>query len=79
LFEFNALYNYVEDFDAGLDKNENLQHTIIKSRDIIELHIDHKMMGLGSVDSWGALPHDAYMIYPSDGYHYSFRMIPFSD
>jgi len=80
MFEFNALHNSVEDFDAGMIKDDNLKHTKdIVAKDLVELHIDYKMMGLGSDDSWGALPHEEYMIYPSPkGYKYSFRIIPFS-
>ncbi len=78
LFEFNALHNIVNDFDAGIDKNKNLRHTIdIVKKDFIQLHIDYKMMGLGSDDSWGAMPHNEYLIFPSKkSYEYSFRIIP---
>ncbi|MBK8947165.1 MAG: DUF4981 domain-containing protein [Ignavibacteriae bacterium] len=81
LFEFNALHNYISDFDAGLDKDKDLRHTkdIVKN-DLIQLHIDHKMMGLGSDDSWGAMPHNEYLIFPSKkGYEYSFKMVPFEE
>ncbi|MBK7103727.1 MAG: DUF4981 domain-containing protein [Ignavibacteriae bacterium] len=80
LFEFNALHNYISDFDAGLDKDKDLRHTkdIVKN-DLIQLHIDHKMMGLGSDDSWGAMPHNEYLIFPSKkGYEYSFKITPIS-
>ncbi|MBI1932756.1 MAG: DUF4981 domain-containing protein [Ignavibacteriales bacterium] len=80
-FEFNVLNNYVSDFDAGLDKNTDLKHTIdIFKKDLIQLHIDYKMIGLGSDDSWGAKPHEEYLIHPSKrGYEYSFTVVPLTN
>lgn len=77
-FEFNALHNLIDDFDGGKDKNKNPKHTNdIVVHDLIQLHIDHKMMGVGSDNSWGAMPHDKYLISPSSkGYKYSFKIIP---
>lgn len=81
LFEFNALHNVIDEFDAGTDKDKNLKHTRdIVLQDLIQLHIDHKMMGVGSDDSWGAMPHDKYLIFPSsEGYQYSFKIIPVNE
>jgi beta-galactosidase len=80
LIEFTALNNPIEDFDAGPDKNVNLKHTIdITPKELVELHIDYRMTGLGGDDSWGATPHKEYTIFPSpEGYEYSFTMIPFA-
>ena len=79
LFEFTALNNPIEDFDAGLDKNKNLKHTVdIVPKDLVELHIDYKMTGVGGDDSWGATPHKKYTLYPSShGYSYGFTIVPF--
>lgn len=78
LIEFNALNNPLEDFDAGIDKDSNLRHiNDIKPKNLVELHIDYKMMGLGGDDSWGAKPHEQYMIKPSaSGYQYGFTLVP---
>ena len=80
VFEFNALHNTVEDFDAGPNKDRNLMHTYdIVPRDLVELHIDYRMIGVGGDDSWGARPHDQHMINPSpEGHKYSFTLIPFA-
>ena len=80
LVGFNALNNPVEDFDAGPDKDVNLKHiNDIVPKDLVELHIDYKMMGLGGDDSWGATPHKQYTLYPSKkGYEYGFTIIPFN-
>jgi beta-galactosidase len=79
LIEFTALNNLVEDFDAGPDKNLNFKHTIdIKPRELVELHIDFKEMGLGGDNSWGAKPHNEYNLFPSvAGYRFGFTLVPF--
>jgi beta-galactosidase len=78
LIEFNALNNTVEDFDAGPNKDQNLMHeNDIQPKDLVELHIDYRMMGLAGDNSWGARPYEQYMIKPgSDGITYGFTMIP---
>ncbi len=78
LIEFNALNNTVEDFDAGQDKNKNLLHSNdIKPRELVELHIDYRQIGIAGDDSWGGWPHEQYLIRPStEGYRYGFTLIP---
>ena len=78
LIEFNALNNIVEDFDAGPNKDDKLMHVNdIKPRDLVEVHIDYRMMGLAGDNSWGARPYEQYLIKPdSDGYKYSFTLVP---
>ena len=80
LIEFNALNNPIEDFDAGLDKDKNLKHTNdIKPKDLVELHIDYRQMGVAGDDSWGAMPHEPYLIKPTtQGYKYGFTIVPIS-
>ena len=79
LMEFNALHNTIDDFDAGPNKDRNLRHSNdIRPRDLVELHIDYRMIGVGGDDSWGAWPHDPYLIKPnSEGFQYSFTFVPF--
>lgn len=78
LVGFNALNNPVEDFDAGIDKDKNLRHiNDINPKSLVELHLDFRQMGVGGDDSWGARPHDKYMINPSNkGYRFGFTFIP---
>lgn len=80
LIEFNALHNTIEDFDAGSNKDRNLRHTNdINPRDLVELHIDYRMIGVSGDDSWGAWPHEPYLIRPStEGHSYSFTLAPFT-
>jgi beta-galactosidase len=78
LLEFNALHNPTEDFDAGPDKDKNLKHSNdIKPGQMVELHVDTRQMGVGGDDSWGARPHEPYLIRPSQkGIGYGFTLIP---
>jgi beta-galactosidase len=80
LIEFNVLNNTVEDFDAGPDKNKNLRHANdIKPKDLVEVHIDFQMIGVGGDDSWGARPHEQYLIMPNkEGAKYGFTITPFT-
>ncbi len=73
--EFNALHYTTADFDPGEKK---LLRTIadIQEGDFVELHIDHKMMGLGGDTSWGTKPHMPYIYYAQKAYLYSFSIIP---
>ena len=61
LFGFNVLHNKIEDFDPGLEKKN--RHTVdIKEKDLTELCIDLKQMGVGGDTSWGARPHPQYQL-----------------
>ena len=73
-FSFSAHYNTIEDFDAGLKKQQ--RHTTdIKPRDFVSLNIDYKQTGVGGDNSWGAKPLQQYMLEPAD-YSYSFMILP---
>lgn len=75
LLEFNALHYSTSDFDPGV--NKLLRTTAdINEGDFVELHIDHKMMGVGGDNSWGAKPHDSYLYYANKIYNFSFTIIP---
>lgn len=80
LIEFNALNTPIENFDAGIDKDKNLRHANdIKPKDLVEVHIDFHMIGVGGDDSWGARPHDEYLIKSrKESFKYGFTMVPFS-
>ncbi|MGL1887952.1 MAG: DUF4981 domain-containing protein [Reichenbachiella sp.] len=75
LIGFSAHHQYNEDFDEGVEKT-NRHTTDIVSRDIVNVNIDYKQMGLGGDTSWGAEPHDQYKIYPTDELKYSFVIRP---
>ena len=44
-------------------------------RKLINVHIDHKQMGVGGEDSWGSQPLPQYQL-PAKKYSYSFTMVP---
>ncbi|CAL0328768.1 unnamed protein product [Lupinus luteus] len=49
-------------------------HTLIEG-DSIEVHLDHKHMGLGGDDSWSPCVHDQYLVPPVP-YSFSVRLSP---
>ncbi|PKL82327.1 MAG: beta-galactosidase [Ignavibacteriae bacterium HGW-Ignavibacteriae-3] len=42
----------------------------------VNLNLDYKQMGVGGDNSWGAKPHNKYMIFPGE-YSYKFMLRPF--
>ena len=73
-FEFSAHHQYNSDFDEGPEKNQ--RHTFdIPKRDLININIDYKQMGVGGDNSWGLMPHKAYQLHPED-LSYSFILKP---
>ena len=71
LLSVNALHYGTEDLNAGKHAFE------LPRRDSITLNLDLKQQGVGGDDSWGAWPHEEFLI-PCDEYSYSFRLRPFS-
>jgi beta-galactosidase len=67
----NALHYTTDDL-------QNAKHAWeLPRRDGITLNLDLKQIGVGGDNSWGAWPHDEFMI-PCREYRYSFRLRPFS-
>ena len=66
-------YNYsIEDFD------EKISHTYqIPWADFVEVHIDHKQMGVGGDNSWGNPVHDQYKLLDNH-YQYEFTISPYT-
>ena len=73
--QFNVLHNSTSDFDPGIEKSPSTSADIIE-QDFVELHIDHKMMGVGGDNSWRAKPHKQYMYYANKEYKFGFKIIP---
>lgn len=60
----NAQFYSTEDFDIG-PFSKPFKHTYeLEPAENITLNVDHRQMGLGGDDSWGAHPHNAYKIFP---------------
>jgi beta-galactosidase len=58
---------------------ENVRHHhILQKRPFVTLNLDHRQMGVGGDNSWGALPLEAYRLKPGD-YSYSFSLVPISE
>jgi beta-galactosidase len=67
----NALHYTADDL-------QNAKHAFeLTHRDFTVLNLDLVQQGLGGDDSWGAWPHDEFLI-PCREYTYSFRLRPFS-
>lgn len=82
LLEVSAHHNLQEDFESmertdGRQREGELvvnRHTTdVKPRDLTSVNIDHKQMGVGGDNSWGARTHDQYRLTDKE-YRYSFRM-----
>ena len=70
LLSANALHDGSEDLNAGKHPFE------LPRRDCITLNLDLKQQGVSGNDSWGAWPHEQFMIR-CQRYSYSFRLRPF--
>ena len=69
LLSVNALHYGTEDLNAGKHAFE-LPH-----RDFVTLNLDLKQQGVGGDNSWGAWPHDEFLI-PCAEQSYRFRLHP---
>lgn len=74
LFSASALHYTVESLDEGRDKH-NLHSPDVTQQPLTSLCIDMKQMGLGCVNSWGALPRQEYLL-PYQDYSFSFKLSP---
>ncbi|BAX78827.1 glycoside hydrolase family 2 TIM barrel-domain containing protein [Labilibaculum antarcticum] len=75
LISFSAHHQYNDDFDAGNVKAQRHTTDIIK-RDLVNINIDYKQMGVGGDNSWGRMAHDKYQIKARDlSYSYSIEAI----
>ena len=57
------------------EKSGNLHPTDLKEEEHHYLNIDHKQMGVGGDNSWGAEIHEEYKVLPHE-YYYSFIVRP---
>jgi beta-galactosidase len=71
LLSANALHYGTEDLNAG-------KHAFqLPHRDYVTLDLDLVQQGVGGDDSWGAWPHEPFLI-PCQEYNYQFRLRPFA-
>lgn len=75
LFSFSAHHQYNDDFDPGETKQQRHTFDIVK-RDLVNINIDYRQMGVGGDNSWGNLPLEKYQIQPTDmNYSYVIRPV----
>ena len=62
---FSALPHTLEDLDAGETKAQ--RHWVdLVPRDEVTLTVDYRQQGVGGDDSWGAVPHREYTLWPRE-------------
>jgi len=70
----STLNNYPSDFDAGLSK-KNQHSSDITPRNEVVVCVDFAQRGLGGDTSWGAYPHEQYLLEQKE-YSYGFVIKP---
>ena len=70
----SALHNLTEDFDEGLNKKYRHASDITPRKEVV-LCIDLAQRGVGGDTSWGALPHQPYLLDKKE-YSYGFVILP---
>lgn len=74
LLEVNASHFTPEDLSVGARHDYQLT-----PRDEVILRVNHRQMGIGGDDSWGAQTHDAYKLPADRDYSYTYRLRPLTD
>lgn len=73
-FSASALHYTMESLDDGLEKDQR-HSELVPQTDCVNFCIDKVQMGLGCVNSWGALPLDKSMV-PYQDYEFTFVIKP---
>ena len=73
-FSASALKYTVDALDDGQEKDQRHSPEVLQS-DFVTLCIDKVQMGLGCINSWGALPLEEYRV-PYQDYEFSFLISP---
>ncbi|WP_217179761.1 glycoside hydrolase family 2 TIM barrel-domain containing protein [Streptomyces sp. AC495_CC817] len=74
LLEVNASHFTPEDLSTGLRHDYQLT-----PRDTVVLRVNHRQMGVGGDNSWGAHTHDEYKLFANRDYAYTYRLRPLPD
>ena len=74
-FSASALYHSLEELDC--DSQQTVKHSceLSNDRENVYVHVDLRQMGVGCVNSWGALPLDKYML-PYGDYRFEYVIRP---
>ena len=76
LLSMSVLHYSMGDLDPGLEKDQTHSGELVE-RPEVYVNVDYRQMGVGGIQSWGALPLPKYSL-PYGPYHYRFRMRGFS-
>ena len=72
---FSALPYTLEDLDAGEQKAGRHWADLVP-RDEVTLSVDYRQQGVGGDDSWGAVPHHEYTLWPAEmGFRFLLRPV----
>ncbi|MFI6438581.1 glycoside hydrolase family 2 TIM barrel-domain containing protein [Streptomyces sp. NPDC050759] len=74
LLEVNASHFTPEDLSNGARHDYQLT-----PRDAVVLRVNHRQMGVGGDNSWGAHTHDEYKLFANRDYSYTYRLRPLTD
>jgi beta-galactosidase len=75
LLSISALHYFDADLDNGASRNQ--RHAAdLRKRPQTQLNIDLRQMGVGGVNSWGAMPLQRYLL-PYGNYRFSYLVEPF--
>lgn len=73
-FSASALHYTIESLDEGMEKH-NMHTPEVEPANLTNVLIDLKQLGLGCVNSWGAMPRDEYLVKYQD-YDFTFTIYP---
>ena len=76
-FSASALHYTIESLDSGWEKKQEHSNEV-EPANLTNFLIDKVQMGLGCVDSWGAIPREEYML-PYGDYEFTFIMQPINN
>ncbi|MFF8971185.1 glycoside hydrolase family 2 TIM barrel-domain containing protein [Streptomyces sp. NPDC014995] len=74
LLEVNASHFTPEDLSAGARHD----YQLTPRREVV-LRLNHRQMGVGGDNSWGAHTHDEYKLFADRDYAYTYRLRPLTD
>ncbi|MFF9277331.1 glycoside hydrolase family 2 TIM barrel-domain containing protein [Streptomyces griseosporeus] len=74
LIEINASHFTPEDLSLGARHDYQLD-----PREEVVLRVNHRQMGVGGDNSWGAHTHDEYKLFADRDYSYTYRLRPLTD
>jgi len=77
LLSMSALHFTIDDLDPGAQKAQRHAGDL-EERDLVNLNIDYKQMGVGGINSWGPTALPRYSLYYQE-YQHSFTLRPFSE